>query len=450
MNYDEAIAYIKNTAKFGSKLGLERTEKILELLGNPHKKLKCIHIAGTNGKGSTTAMVTKILEEAGYRVGSYISPFIEEFEERMQINNKNISKEDLSDIVTEVSKAVAKVVELGYSNPTEFEIITCAGFLYFYKNNVDFAVVEVGIGGRLDSTNVIIPILSIITSISLDHTQILGDTIAKIAYEKAGIIKNRVPVVMFPQQKQSEEVIERTCREKNCKLIKVAQNSSVYLGKENLQHIATASMEGMARVSNKAITQKIKVQTYENDYIIDLALLGKHQLLNCSVVVHAIEELIGQGTTISKDNILMGLGNVKWPARLEVMNKKPLVVIDGAHNIDGIEKLTESIDMYFNYNKIILILGILADKQVEEMIKTIVPKVSRVITVTPHSDRAELSEELKVQVEKYTANCEAIEDYEEAYKKALSYCDEEDLLLVSGSLYMVGDMRRIIRNMHGY
>ena len=450
MNYDEAITYIKNTAKFGSKLGLERTEKILELLGNPHKKLKCIHIAGTNGKGSTTAMVTKILEEAGYRVGSYISPFIEEFEERMQINNKNISKEDLSDIVTEVSKAVAKVVELGYSNPTEFEIITCAGFLYFYKNNVDFAVVEVGIGGRLDSTNVIIPILSIITSISLDHTQILGDTIAKIAYEKAGIIKNRVPVVMFPQQKQSEEVIERTCREKNCKLIKVAQNSSVYLGKENLQHIATASMEGMARVSNKAITQKIKVQTYENDYIIDLALLGKHQLLNCSVVVHAIEELIGQGTTISKDNILMGLGNVKWPARLEVMNKKPLVVIDGAHNIDGIEKLTESIDMYFNYNKIILILGILADKQVEEMIKTIVPKVSRVITVTPHSDRAELSEELKVQVEKYTANCEAIEDYEEAYKKALSYCDEEDLLLVSGSLYMVGDMRRIIRNMHGY
>ena len=140
----------------------------------------------------------------------------------------------------------------------------------------------------------------------------------------------------------------------------------------------------------------------------------------------------------------MGLANVKWPARLEVMNKSPLVVIDGAHNIDGIEKLTESIDMYFNYNKIILILGILADKQVEEMIKTIVPKVSRVITVTPHSDRAELSEELKVQVEKYTTNCEAIEDYEEAYKKALSYCGEEDLLLVSGSLYMVGDMRKII------
>lgn len=447
MNYDEAMAYIKNTAKFGSKLGLERTEKILELLGNPHKKLKCIHIAGTNGKGSTTAMITKVLVEAGYKVGSYISPFIEEFEERMQINNENIAKDDLSDIITKVSKAVDTVVALGYSNPTEFEIITCAGFLYFYENNVDFAVVEVGIGGRLDSTNVITPILSVITSVSLDHTQILGDTIDKIAYEKAGIIKNGIPVIMFPQEKQSEEVIEKACQERNCKLIKVPKDSSLFLGKENLQQVVITSI-GEEIYNNNIATQKTKVQTLKSDYIIELALLGKHQLLNCSVVVHAIEELIEQGFKISKDNILMGLKSVKWPARLEVMNKKPLVVIDGAHNVDGIKNLTESIDMYFNYSKIILILGILADKQVEDMIKTIVPKASRVITVTPHSDRAELSEELKVQVDKYTTNCEAIEDYEEAYKKALSYCSEEDLLLVAGSLYMAGDMRKIIRGIH--
>ncbi len=448
MNYQESIDDIKNTAKFGSKLGLERTDKILEFLGNPHKKIRCIHIAGTNGKGSTTAMVANILVEAGYKTGLYTSPFIEEFEERIQISNKNISKEDLSSIITEVSKAVEKVVELGYSNPTEFEIITCAGFLYFYKNNVDYAIIEVGIGGRLDSTNVITPILSVITSISLDHTLILGDTIDKIAYEKAGIIKEGIPVIMFPQQKQSEEVIETTCREKNCKLIKVPQSSSIYLGKENLQQVAITSIEGSMNVSNNVITQKVRVETLNNNYIIDLALLGKYQLLNASVAVHAIEELIGQGAKISKDNILMGLTNVKWPARMEVMNEKPLVVIDGAHNIDGIEKLTESIDMYFNYNKIILILGILADKEVEEMIKIIVPKVSRVITVTPHSERAELSEELKTQVEKYTNDCEAIENYKEAYEKALSYCQEEDLLLVSGSLYMVGDMRRIIRNTH--
>ena len=263
MNYDEAIAYIKNTAKFGTKLGLERTEKILELLGNPHKKLKCIHIAGTNGKGSTTAMVTNILVQAGYKVGSYISPFIEEFEERMQINNVNISKGDLSNIITEVSKAVEKVVELGYSNPTEFEIITCAGFLYFYRNNVDFAVVEVGMGGRLDSTNVIIPILTVITSISLDHTLILGDTIEKIAYEKAGIIKEGIPVVMYPQQKQSEEVIERICKEKNCKLIKVPGESSIYLGKENLQQVAITSIEGTLYSNNNVITQKIESSNFK-------------------------------------------------------------------------------------------------------------------------------------------------------------------------------------------
>ena len=448
MNYDESIAYIKNTAKFGSKLGLDRTEKILDLLGNPHKKLKCIHIAGTNGKGSTTAMVARVLMEAGYKVGVYISPFIEEFEERMQINNMNIPKDDLSDIITEVSKSVEKVVELGYSNPTEFEIITCAGFLYFYKSNVDFAVVEVGIGGRLDSTNVIEPILSVITSISLDHTQILGDTLDKIAYEKAGIIKKGIPVIIFPQQNESEEVIEKVCIERNSKLIKVPQNSAIYLGKDNLMQNTANLLEEKKYTNRDNIIQKIKIQTSNDNYDIELALLGKHQLLNCSVAVHAIEELIVIGVKISKDNILMGLRNVRWPARLEVMNKKPLVVIDGAHNIDGIEKLTESIDMYFNYNKIVLILGILADKQVEDMIKTIVPKVSRVITVTPHSDRAELSGELKVQVEKYNTNCEAIEDYEEAYKKALNYCSEEDLLLVAGSLYMVGDMRRIIRNTH--
>ncbi|MCB2300747.1 bifunctional folylpolyglutamate synthase/dihydrofolate synthase [Clostridium tagluense] len=448
MNYNEAMDYIKNTAKFGTKLGLERTEKILEILGNPHKKLKCIHIAGTNGKGSTTAMVTNILVESGYKVGSYISPFIEEFEERMQINNTNISKADLSNIITEVSKAVEKVVELGYSNPTEFEIITCAGFLYFYKNKVDFAVMEVGMGGRLDSTNVIIPVVSVITSISLDHTQILGDTIDKIAYEKAGIIKEGIPVVMFPQQKESYDVIERICREKNCKLIKVPRESATYLGKEKLQQVSITSLEGTGYSNNNLITQKLKVQTLNNDYIIELSLLGKHQLLNCCVAINVIEELIVQGATISKNDILMGLGTVKWPARLEVMNKKPLVVIDGAHNIDGIKNLTESIDMYFNYNKIILILGILADKQVEEMIKTIVPKVSRVITVTPHSQRAELSQQLKVQVEKYIGSCESIENYEEAYKKALSYCEQEDLLLVCGSLYMVGDMRKIIRNIH--
>jgi len=434
MNYDEAIKYIKETAKFGSKYGLERTEKILEFLGNPHKHIKTIHVAGTNGKGSTTAMLTSILMDAGYNVGSYISPYIEEFEERIQINRNNIPKEELAEVVTEVSKAVSKVVDLGYINPTEFEIITCAGFLYFHKKNIDYAVIEVGLGGRLDSTNVITPILSIISSISLDHTQILGDTLDKIAYEKAGIIKENVPVVLFPQEKVAEDVIEKTCKEKNSKLVKVPRDISEYVA------VTSNTLEG-----KEIKTQQINLK---NEYIdsYELSLLGKHQILNSTVVVYTARELMNLGVKISKDNIINGLKSVQWPGRLEIMKNNPLVVIDGAHNIDGIKKLTESIDLYFKYNKLILILGILADKQVEDMIETIAPKAERIISVTPHSDRAELAEDLKVEIEKLGVSCEAIDSYEEAYKKALSYCNDDDLLLISGSLYMIGDMRKIIRN----
>ncbi len=434
MNYDEAIKYIKETAKFGSKYGLERTEKILEFLGNPHKHIKTIHVAGTNGKGSTTAMLTSILMDAGYNVGTYISPYIEEFEERIQINRNNIPKEELAEVVTEVSKAVSKVVDLGYINPTEFEIITCAGFLYFHKKNIDYAVIEVGLGGRLDSTNVITPILSIISSISLDHTQILGDTLDKIAYEKAGIIKENVPVILFPQEKVAEDVIEKTCKEKNSKLIKVPRDISEYVA------VTSNTLEG-----KEIKTQQINLK---NEYIdsYELSLLGKHQILNSTVVMYAARELMNLGVKISKDNIINGLKSVQWPGRLEIMKNNPLVVIDGAHNIDGIKKLTESIDLYFKYNKLVLILGILADKQVEDMIETIAPKAERIISVTPHSNRAELAEDLKIEIEKLGVSCEAIDSYEEAYKKALSYCNDDDLLLISGSLYMIGDMRKIIRN----
>jgi dihydrofolate synthase / folylpolyglutamate synthase len=432
MNYNEAMDFIKNTAKFGSNLGLERTEKILELLDNPHKKLKCIHIAGTNGKGSTTAMLTEILEEAGYKVGMYISPYLEEFEERIQINGVNIPKEDLALAVTKVSEAVNKVVELGYDHPTEFEIITCTMFLYFYEMKVDYAVVEVGLGGRLDSTNVITPILSIITSISFDHMKILGDTLDKIAYEKAGIIKHNVPVVLYPQEKESLEVITNIAEERGAKLIKVPDDCAK-LNHSNIQD------------KNKA-SQNISIKTDKENYNVELSLLGKHQLLNCALVVFAVEELINQGININRDNVLTALRKVSWPGRLEIMKREPQVVIDGAHNIDGIKKLTESVDMYFTYNKLILILGILADKQVKEMIDTIVPKASRVIAVTPHSDRAELANELAEEIRKINPNVEVVEDYEKAYSTALSYCDERDMLLVSGSLYMIGDMRRIIKN----
>lgn len=431
MNYSESMKYIEETARFSIKLGLSRTEKILELLGNPHKKLKCVHIAGTNGKGSTTSMIASILKESGYKVGMYTSPFIEEFEERIQINGVNIDKEELAEVITKVSRVIDKVIELGYDNPTQFEIITCAGLLYFYEKKVDFAVIEVGLGGRLDSTNVITPILSVITSISYDHIDILGDTLSKIALEKAGIIKENVPVVLYPQEREAEAIIQKVCTDKNCKLINVKKDCVEFLG-------------CIEKDSEYRILQNVTVQGQCDVYDISLSLLGKHQLLNCAVAIYAIEALKKQGITIDKMHIIKALSKVKWMGRFEIMKTNPTVVIDGAHNIDGILKLKESVEAYIKYDDLILILGILADKQVKDIVKTLSPMAKKVICVTPHSHRAELADKLKLEVEKYNIQCEAVEDYSEAYKLGLKYCSKNDLLLISGSLYMIGDMRKMI------
>ncbi len=433
MNYEEVMMYIDESAKFSMKLGLERTKKILEILGNPQEKIKTIHIAGTNGKGSTTAIISNILKEAGYKIGMYTSPYIEEFEERIQVNGINIPKEDLAKVVTRVSEAVTKVVELGYDDPTQFEIITCAGFLYFYEQEVDYAVIEVGLGGRLDSTNVITPILSIITSISYDHMNVLGDTLEEIAYEKGGIIKERVPVILYPQEEEVNKAIEKICTERSSKLIEVSLDSAEFLGVEDIQE-----------KGNIKRVQNIRVNTNVNEYNMKLSLLGNHQILNCATSLYAIDELKQLGLKINEEAIFRGLYTVKWPGRFEILNWMPLVVIDGAHNIDGIKKLKENAGIYLKYNNLILILGILADKNIEEMVKIITPGVKQIICVTPQSERAELAAELEKEVKKYNENCIAVEDYEKAYSLALSYSNKEDLILVSGSLYMIGDMKKVI------
>jgi dihydrofolate synthase/folylpolyglutamate synthase len=429
MNYNETMEYIKNTAKFGSNYGLSRTQKILEFLGNPEKKLKCIHIAGTNGKGSTTVMIAEILKNAGYKIGMYTSPFLLEFEERIQVNGKNIPKEDLCQVVSELSKAVEKVVALGYEHPTEFEIITCAAFLYFYKKAVDFVVLEVGLGGRLDSTNVVDPLLCVITSISYDHMNILGNTLKEIASEKAGIIKESKAVILYPQNPESEEVIENTCKEKKCTLIKVNKDSASFI---------------KVYEEDSKYFQCVDIKTETDTYHIKLALLGDYQLLNCSTAIHCIEQLMKLGVKVTKENIENALRGVKWIGRLEVLQNKPTIVIDGAHNIDGIRNLSKSITKYFKYNKLILILGILADKEVEKMVELIAKKAEKIITVTPHSDRAELANDLEVVVKKFNLNCESTYDYKMAISKAKEYCKDDDLLLIAGSLYMIGDMRKIL------
>ncbi len=428
MTYEEAMKYISSVGRFGSNYGLKRTFRLLELLGNPDKKLKLIHVAGTNGKGSTTAMITKVLRGMGYKVGMYTSPYIEEFEERIQINGENIPKEKFVSLLVEVKEAVEKVIEEGYDHPTEFEILTALMFLYFYREKVDYGVVEVGLGGTLDSTNVLTPIVSVITSISYDHMNILGDTIEEIAKQKAGIIKDNVPVVVYPAEKNVQDVIVKKAEVMNSK-IRLVQKNSVKL----------------LYINRDDIYQEIQVSTMKNEYKVKLPLLGAHQMINLAVALNTIEVIFeGQNEKINVELVEKALEDVEWKGRLEVLNKKPLIVIDGAHNIDGIKSLSYNVKKYFKYKRIILLLGILADKQVDEMIEEITPLAEQVYALTPHSDRAQLNQELKEKIVKYNKNVTAVEDYEEAAIKAISEADEDDLILISGSLYMIGDMRKIL------
>lgn len=427
MKYEEAMKYITEVGNFGSNYGLERTYKLLEHLGNPERDLKLIHIAGTNGKGSTTSMITEILMGEGYKVGMYTSPFIEEFEERIQINRNNIPKESLAILMDEIKVAVDKVIEAGYNHPTEFEIITVLMLLYFKKENIDFGVIEVGLGGTLDSTNIIKPIIQVITSISFDHTNLLGNTLEKIAREKAGIIKKEIPTVIYPQQEEVLKVIKNKCFEMDSELY-IANN-------ENLKFENIVNLD-----------KPYQLLKYNNEIDILLPLLGEHQIINLSVAMQAIEVLNNKNIIdISIANIVKSIKNVSWKGRLEILSNNPYVVIDGAHNIQGIKTLSRNIKKYFKYENLYLILGILADKDVEEMIKIITPMAKKVYSVTPNSIRGELAESLKDEVSKFNKNCKAFDKYEEAYLEALNDASEKDLILASGSLYMIGDMRKIIR-----
>ncbi|MGL5634483.1 MAG: bifunctional folylpolyglutamate synthase/dihydrofolate synthase [Sarcina sp.] len=427
MKYEEAMDYIANTSRFGMNFGLERVQTMLALLGNPEKKLKCIHIAGTNGKGSTTAMVTSILREEGYTVGMYTSPYLEEFEERIQINGVNIPKEKLVELVDKIIGIIDRVVEQGFDNPTQFEIITTIMFLYFANENVDYVILEVGLGGRLDATNVIKPLLSAIASISFDHVKILGNTIAEIANEKCGIIKDAL-TVSYPQVLEAMEVIEDNCNKKGVELIKASEDSikSVTIDKDlNLQTIEY-------NISGR----NIRVTTQ---------LLGEHQIKNTLFAINIIDAFSKIEQKISDEAIIKGIRKTKWIGRMEIMKKTPLVVIDGAHNIDGIKAIKNSVEKYFNYNKIILILGILSDKDVEGMVKTISELSDNIILTEPHSERAGGSEQMISYLEAENKHYERILEYDKAYERALEIASDDDLILICGSLYMIGDMRKVIR-----
>lgn len=427
----KALKYLEELRVLGSNYGLERTERLLKLVGDPHKKIRLIHIAGTNGKGSTSSILGKVLIEHGYKVGFFNSPHLEEIEETIRINDDDIAEEELVNLLEEIKPYVNKIVEEGYKHPTEFEVLTCVMFLYLYRQKVDFGVIEVGLGGRLDSTNVITPILSIITSISLDHTNILGNTVEEITSEKVGIIKENIPVITCKQKDKVINIIKSKALLTNSKLTIVDSNNF------NLLEI----------VNDDIPYQRVSINFNNNKYTLDLSLLGKHQIINLSLAIKALEELQRLNyINIEINKLYKGVKSVKWKGRLEVLKKNPYIVIDGAHNIAGIEFLKSNIEEYFKYKKLYLILGILADKNVEEMVKVIAPLATEVYTVTPNSIRAASANELKEIVLRYNNNCIAFDDYDKVIQLSLSKASKDDLIIASGSLYMIGEIRKILTN----
>lgn len=429
MNYREALDYIHGTKKFGSKLGLDNIRALLGLLENPQQDLKFIHVAGTNGKGSTSSFIANTLIEAGYRVGLFTSPYLEVFNERMRINNTDISDDSLAQITLNVKEKVEVMLSRGMNHPTEFEIVTAIAMEYFKKENVDFVVLEVGLGGRYDSTNVIEDSLaSVITTISMDHTDILGDTIGKIAYEKAGIIKDNGLVISYPQDKEAQEVIIDVAQKKNSELIIVPI--------EKIEVIETTAFGSRFNFEYKDIKM----------LDLEIGLIGVHQIYNASTALTTILSLKERGCiSISDEAIRKGLSNTKWSGRLEVLKRNPTFLIDGAHNIQGIHALKKTLKDVFKYNKLILGVAILADKDVDHMIEELVPIADKIIVTEANIFRAMKAEELAEKIKKYNNNVIIESNIEKAVEESFQIATENDLIVFSGSLYLIGDVRTIVK-----
>ena len=415
MTYTEALEYIHSVSWKGSRPGLERTEELLSLMGNPEKSLKFIHIAGTNGKGSCAAMTASILQKSGYTTGLYTSPYIFEFNERMRIDGTNISNSELAEI-TEYIKPLAESLE---DKPTEFELVTCIAFEYFYRHSCDVVCLEVGMGGELDSTNVIEPpVASVIMNIGLDHVEFLGDTLEKIAETKSKIIKANSLAVLYRGKKSVEDVFEKRCSEVGARLVR--PDFDAIKSEE-------ASLSG-------------QVFSYGEYKSVKLPLLGAHQQKNAAVVITLANELLKLGWNITEKTVREGLESVVWQGRFEVVSRKPLFVVDGGHNPQCIEALAENVKNYLGGMKLVVLTGVLADKDFEKMYAQIADLASEFITVTPPNPRAMSAEKLKEYLEGFSKPVTACDSICKGVRLAKQRAGEHGAVLAYGSLYMVGEI----------
>ena len=416
MTYEEALSYIHSICWKGSKLGLDRTRELLGKLDDPQKELKFIHIAGTNGKGSTAAMLSSILEEAGYRVGLYTSPFINRFNERMQVNHQPIPDEELA-ALTEYVRPHADAMA---DSPTEFELITALAMVWFARQKCDIVVLEVGMGGELDSTNIIdVPEAAVIAAMGLDHVKELGPTMADIARAKAGIIKEGGRVVSYGGNSEADEVIAAVCRARNASLCQ-PDFSAIVPGDFGLEG-QTFSYKGWRGLR--------------------IPLVGAYQMNNAAVVLETVEVLRQRGWSVSDEAVRQGLADTRWPARFEVLRRDPVFIVDGGHNPHGIRATAESLSRLFPGRKITFVTGVMADKDVEHILGLIVPLAEQFFTVRPDNPRAMDAGELAARIEAMGAKATACASVQDGVDRAIQAEGPHGVACALGSLYMSGEVR---------
>ncbi|MBR3756429.1 MAG: bifunctional folylpolyglutamate synthase/dihydrofolate synthase [Firmicutes bacterium] len=419
-----AVSKIHEFLRFGSVLGLERMNALLEKLGNPQDDLKVIHVAGTNGKGSICRYVYEVLQAGGYKTGLYTSPFLEVFNERIEFNGAYISDEDLEIYTDKVIDAAKQMVEEGLESPTEFEIVTAIAFLYFAEKQADYVVLEVGLGGTGDSTNVVKkPLACIIASISLDHTDRLGNTIEAIAREKAGIIKAGCPVISSTDDSAAREVIKARCEELHADFYDTSKLETIVLSEE---------IDGTL----------FNVDVLEGSQGLKIGMLGKHQIQNATAALIALRLLQRENKIqLSDEAILTGFAKAKQIGRFEIMETEPYVILDGAHNPDGSRMLKLAMDKYFAGKKILMVTGILADKDIDEVFENFTAITKDFVVTEPDNPRKMRAEELAGHISAKGGNCIIKEKPAEAVAYAKSLYGEYDVILITGSLYLIGEIR---------
>ena len=434
-SYQETIDYIYALQKHGIKLALSNSVRLMELMGNPQQKFRAVHVAGTNGKGSTSMFIASMLMAAGYRVGLYTSPHLVSFTERIRINNVPIPEARVVELAQQVRsgcRGTCAADGSGPMSPTFFEVTTAIAFAYFAGEGVDIAVIETGMGGRLDSTNVVMPLVSIITNIDLEHTEFLGGTLDRIAGEKAGIVKPGVPVVTGAMQPEALSVIEREAE---------ARGARVY----------RLSKDFMPADIRQGGAQRFEYRGIRNHYsALTINMLGRYQVDNACLALAAIECLRAAGVAVDETALRRGLEKARWEGRMERVSERPDVYLDGAHNPASAQRLAETIrDLKSSYRKLVLVIGILGDKDYRGIVDALVPLVDRVVVSKPHYSRALEVRVLAEEIRKLHGSVAAAETIGDAIALARGAAESDDMILVTGSLYVVGDARALLVSRDG-